>query len=138
MDNLIVPLGNSMFKILLIDDDQDILEFIKKPLQHLGFTVDATDNVDSAISLFKSSAYDLIITDLILPQSSGVDAIRMFKEINSKIKIIAISGGGKFNPESADSITNLDAAKNAGADITMTKPFDTTNFIEQLVYLIAA
>ena len=131
-----------MFKVLLIDDDKDILDFIQKTLRHLGFTVDGTNNINNALTLFKADQHDLIITDLVLPESSGIDAIRLFKKINPAIKIIAISGGGQispenFKPESETTLDILKAAKQAGASITMTKPFKTNEFIEELINLIA-
>lgn len=132
-----------MLSILLIEDDKDVQLFIQKPLQHLGIKVDVTDNLRDALSLFKQRHYDLIITDIILADKSGVELIRNLKASNPDIKIIAISGGAPdlakaFNLSSADAQNNLNTAKKAGANIAMAKPFKTSELIEQVVSLIAA
>jgi CheY-like chemotaxis protein len=132
-----------MLSILLIEDDEDVQLFIQKPLQHLGIHVDVTDNVCDALGLFKQRHYDLIITDIILADKSGVELIRNFKARNPDIKIIAISGGAPdlaqaFNLPTAAALNNLNSAKSAGADIALAKPFKTSELIEQVVSLIAA
>ena len=132
-----------MLSILLIEDDKDVQLFIQKPLQHLGIHVDVTDNVRDALSLFKQRHFDLIITDILLADKSGVELIRNLKASNPDIKIIAISGGAPDLTKAFDLSTdaaqnNLNTAKSAGANIALTKPFKTSELIEQVVSLIAA
>lgn len=132
-----------MANILLIEDDSDIRIFIQTSLQQLGFSVDVTDSVQDALVRFEEGDYDLVITDIILPESSGIEAIRKFKSMDEAVKILAISGGGYLAPinrksESSIVTSYLSAAKKAGASVTISKPFNTKKLIEEVVCLFAA
>jgi YesN/AraC family two-component response regulator len=73
---------------------------------------------------------DAVLTDLIMPDTDGIETIREFKRIHSGVKIIAMSGGGWVGTRNY-----LKAAKLLGADETLTKPFakeDVAAMIERL------
>jgi CheY-like chemotaxis protein len=96
-----------------------------------GFTVMEAGNGKEAITHFKSSLTDLVVTDLIMPEEDGLKVVIKLRELKPSIKIIAISGGGKVGPGSY-----LNLAKALGADAIYSKPFsvnELTAKIEQLL-----
>jgi DNA-binding response OmpR family regulator len=107
-----------MKRILIIDDEPDILMMLKKMLERAGYEVDLAVNGESGMQLFNAQSADLVITDIIMPEKEGLEIIREMKQIKPDLKIIAISGGGRI---SADSY--LDTAKMFGADRVFQKPF---------------
>lgn len=80
--------------ILVVDDEPDVLNFIKETLGRQGYKVLITDNPVYALDIFKqiSENIDLVITDIVMPLVNGRELIRHFKIIKPRVKIIAISG----------------------------------------------
>lgn len=86
-----------MKKILVVDDEVDILETIIDTLE-IEFAdqvaIDRALNGVEAIDLFEKHQYDLIITDLNMPEMDGLDLSIKVKQINQKIPIIVFTGHG--------------------------------------------
>ena len=64
-----------MINILLIDDDIDLLESLRKILKTAGFAVTTAVDGDQALELFDQQPADLVITDMIMPQRNGLETI---------------------------------------------------------------
>jgi CheY-like chemotaxis protein len=81
-------------KILLVDDEEIILSSVQKALKHIGYDVVAVNDALEALDLFKiaSPAFDLVITDLTMPQMTGVELAKKLIEIQSDIAIILCTG----------------------------------------------
>lgn len=107
-----------MKRILVIDDNEVFRWSLSKTLKAAGFEVEVAPEGSAAIKLFKQQPFDLIITDLIMPGKEGLETIMDLKKLNSHIKIIAMSGGGR-----SDAGEYLPLAKGLGASHTLTKPF---------------
>jgi len=124
-----------MHRILVIDDEAEVRDGIKRVLDRAGFTVRAIDNATDAMLELKRLAADVVITDIIMPKVNGVDAIeRIVREFPS-VRIVAISGGGNFDvtgyqPAGITTTAYLAAAKRAGAHCILTKPFGSRELIE--------
>ncbi|MFQ5686329.1 MAG: response regulator, partial [Candidatus Scalindua sp.] len=73
-----------MKKILIIDDNEDVLDIFKQLLVEEGFSVSTANNGIAGIELFKRQSFDLVITDINMPEMSGFDVI---KKINNIIKV---------------------------------------------------
>ncbi len=115
-------------KILVIDDDNAVLKYISEILKHDGFNVFATDNGQKAFEqLAQSQDVTVVITDLIMPQQEGIEIIKKIKSEYPHIKIVAISGGGRINPES-----RLQLAISFGVDATLKKPFGRKELLNTL------
>jgi len=120
-----------MAGVLIVEDDKELREMLKMSLLRSGFTVLEAENGKEAITHFKPSLTDLVVTDLIMPEEDGLKVVIKLRELKPSIKIIAISGGGKVGPGSY-----LNLAKALGADAIYSKPFsinDLTAKIEQLL-----
>jgi len=130
-----------MARILIIDDDEDVREAIKDVLEYAGYDVVAAAGGNEAIELHRKQPVQVMITDIIMPEKSGVDTITEFHEHFPEVKIIAISGGGGFGrsaykPEAIKTTAYLAAAKEAGADQIFAKPFDRKELIQAVEDLL--
>lgn len=83
---------NLKIKALLVDDNNDVRESLKRILESFGIEVFATNNVDNAIEIFKNQNFDIIITDIIMPEKNGIDLFLEVRKQNTKIPFIFISG----------------------------------------------
>lgn len=101
-------------KILVIDDDVHIRDFLQDALEQQNFEVVTTDNGESGISLFKKQPFDLVFVDMKLPQLNGIEVLKMLKKHTSKIPVVIITGHG--------SIENAVESMKQGAYNYLTKP----------------
>jgi len=104
-------------KILVIDDEEDILELVGFNLSREGFRVISASTGEKALDLVKSQIPDLIVLDLMLPGIGGMEFARRLKAVNDfkRIPIVMLTAKG----EEADIVTGLEL----GADDYVTKPF---------------
>ena len=124
-----------MGSILIIDDEEDIRDALQMVLESVGHEVKVASNGNEAVELQRGEPADLIITDVIMPGKDGVDTIKEIKQEFPGIRIIAISGGGgvqptEYVPEAITTTAYLAAAKEAGADMVFTKPFERKDLIQ--------
>lgn len=124
-----------MIKILVVDDENDIRDVLKDVLELEGYTVDLASNGVQAISKFRDSKPDIVVVDIVMPDKDGVSVIKEIRNESATVDIIAISGGGKLNPGSykPDAIATtvyLAAADSAGANVTLTKPFNKNELLK--------
>lgn len=120
-----------MQKILIIDDEPHILLMLKKMLEQFGYEIDLAANGNEGIELYRKSAADLVITDIIMPEKEGLETIREMRRIRPDLKIIAMSGGGKV---SADNY--LEIARIFGASRVITKPFTKKEMVSAVQELM--
>ena len=115
-------------KILVIDDDEAVLKFITATLKQEGIdTLTATDSFTAHQQLSQNPDITVVITDIILPGQEGIEIIRKIKSQHPRIKIIAISGGGKISPENY-----LHLAHVMGVNATLKKPFGPKELLTTL------
>ncbi len=88
-----------MRNILIIDDDEQMRNLLCRAMEYAGFEVEAAADGRKGLRLFEENAYDLVITDLIMPEQEGMETITFLRKKYPDIKIIAISGGGRIGPE---------------------------------------
>ena len=117
------------FKMLIIDDNEEILIALNDFFSKQDFEVIAATNGLDGLKLIEShkETIDLIITDLVMPNVSGVAVISIVKKKYPKIPIIAITGWGE-HPESL--------AEEAEADLVLEKPFELSeldNFTKDIL-----
>ena len=94
-------------KILVVDDESTICDSVKKILSRKGFIVDNTLNADDAIEKMKTNDYDILITDLMMPKTSGLELIELVKKYYPDIDVLVITGYASI--ESAVKATKLGA-----------------------------
>lgn len=113
-------------KILLVEDEEDILELVKYNFEREGYRVTAVATGEQALRALKDQTYDLVVLDLMLP---GVDGLEVCKSIKADpetcdVPVIMLTARG----EEADVVTGLEL----GADDYITKPFSPRVLIARL------
>ena len=124
-----------MTKVIIIDDEEDIRIVLKEIFVRAGFDVAVASNGDDGLNLLREQGADLVITDIIMPGSDGVETAYDIRMEFPKTKIIVMSGGGNAASsgyESAAIATSayLASAEAVGADLTLTKPFDRDELLK--------
>ena len=109
---------NTTPRVLVVDDEAGIRTMLDFVLSRHGFEVVQASNGTEALRLYKESEFDLVITDLIMPDKEGIETILEMRALKRPMRIIAISGGGRM-----DQNMHLNLARSVGADRVMAKPF---------------
>ena len=120
-----------MANILVIDDDELMLSFLKERLMYEGFNVLTAINGKEGMKLFNDNQVDLVITDIIMPDKDGFETIIELKRICPDIKIIAMSGMGLGMIKPC-----LKTAKFSGAEYALAKPFEISNLLTAVYELL--
>ncbi|WP_295071522.1 response regulator [uncultured Fibrobacter sp.] len=88
-----------MSTILIIDDDAQLNLMLKSALELKGYTVDTACNGKKAKTLYQKNTYDVIITDIIMPEGDGFEVVLDLRRMGMSDRTIAISGGGRTSAE---------------------------------------
>ncbi|MFZ4437487.1 MAG: response regulator [Syntrophales bacterium] len=111
-------------RILVVDDNDQMREMLRLILETAGHEVLDAANGKIALHLLKTMTVDLVITDIIMPEMEGIELVMNIHKLYPRVKIIAISGGGKVDPNLC-----LGMAGKLGADRTLLKPFSKSTLI---------
>jgi two-component system, OmpR family, response regulator ChvI len=98
-------------RILLVDDDVDIISTFKMILEMNGFEVDAYTSPLSALSNFKPNEFGLLILDVRMPNMNGFELYRKIKSIDSRVEACFITAFEDYREEFKESFPMLDEAK---------------------------
>ena len=120
-----------MKRILVIDDDDLFREMLLVMIQREGYAVDEAEDGEIGVEKHKRNKYDLIITDIIMPNKEGIGTIMALRKQDPNVKIIAMSGGGRVVPNNY-----LNIAEKLGAHKTLSKPFERKVLIGTIKELI--
>ena len=115
-----------MAKILVIEDESQLSDVLKKMLIRDGHQVLIANDGLEGIKSFHQFNPDLIITDIIMPEKDGIEVIVEVLKVNPDLPIIAISGGRRALTASF----NLDSAAMLGAKGVLQKPFTHEQLLE--------
>jgi len=120
-----------MSKILIIDDDAAINFMLKTTLSLGGFEVDTASNGLEAKKLYATKNYDVIITDIIMPEQDGFEVILELRRLGLSKRIIAISGGGRTSANDY-----LTTAQHFDVAAVFPKPIDRKALLEKVHEII--
>ena len=81
-----------MHKILLAEDDNDMRRFLVKALENAGFQVSSHDNGLSAYQRLREEPFEMLLTDIVMPEMDGIELARRASELDPDIKIMFITG----------------------------------------------
>ena len=115
-------------RVLLVEDDEKIGEFVGKGLRQDGHTVDWVRDGDDGMRAMRATRYDAAIVDLMLPGTNGMLLIRATRERNDRTPIIVLSA--------RSSVEDRVAGLEAGADDYLTKPFSFAELTARLQALV--
>ncbi len=119
-----------MTKILLAEDDNDMRRFLVKALQKAGYDVVAFDNGASAYDRLREEPFNLLLTDIVMPEMDGIELARRATEIDPDLKVMFITGFAAvaLRPDS-------NAPKNAKV---LSKPFHLRDLVEEVEKMLQA
>ena len=119
-----------MHKILLAEDDNDMRRFLVKALENAGFQVSHHDNGMSAYQRLREEPFEMLLTDIVMPEMDGIELARRASELDPDIKIMFITGFAAvaLNPDSA-------APKHAKV---LSKPFHLRDLVNEVQKVLAA
>jgi DNA-binding response OmpR family regulator len=103
-------------RILILDDDENILESVSTALQDAGYSVDAVRNAREAVEKFAANFYNLVLLDIRLPDMEGTKLLTGMKETRPETVLIILTG--------YPSLQNAVEALNNGADGYLMKPIE--------------
>lgn len=107
-----------MANILVIDDEAGVREMLRDALESLGHSIVEASNGILGMQKYGEGPFDLVITDIIMPDQEGVETIQLIRKIRPDQKIIAMSGGGRTK-----TMEFLQIAASLGAERVLKKPF---------------
>jgi CheY-like chemotaxis protein len=106
-----------MASILLIDDDKILRVMTTELLRAGGHAVDTANDGNAGLELYKSGQYDLVITDIMMPEMNGLQLIEQLSYTTPRPRVIAFSGGSQLSQSSF-----LPLAKDLGVERILAKP----------------
>jgi two-component system, cell cycle response regulator CpdR len=117
-------------KILLAEDDNDMRRFLAKALQNAGYSVVSFDNGLSAYNRLREEPFELLLTDIVMPEMDGIELARRATELDPDIKVMFITGFAAvaLNPDNH-------APRQAKI---LSKPFHLKDLVNEVQRLLAA
>jgi CheY-like chemotaxis protein len=134
---------SSAVRILVIDDELDLLTALSGTLRRAGYCVRTAHSAERGLALLEQEAADVLITDVIMPRKSGIDVIATIRALYPSTRMIAMSGGGNFGPSdyrpgSVTTSAYLLASERAGAHAVLAKPFEASEIIAVVRQVLGA
>lgn len=112
-----------MSRVLIVDDDQELVSLLRRFLQNEGFQVYAVYDHRSGLQAAITGEYDVVVLDVMLPGGSGFELLKSLRS-NSRIPVILLTARG----DAADRILGLEI----GADDYVPKPFDPRELVARI------
>lgn len=111
-------------KILVAEDEPQLLRVLTVAMEHAGYDVDPVDNGLKAVEHAKENSYDVIMLDIMMPVMDGITALKRIRESGDKTYILMLTAKAEVD----DRVTGLDS----GADDYLTKPFSLKELLARL------
>jgi DNA-binding response OmpR family regulator len=111
-------------RVLVVEDEKKTASFIRKALQAEGFAVDVCHNGDDAWAAARTTPFDAIVLDIMLPGRDGLSLVRQLRERQNATPVLLLSARGEVN----ERVEGL----NAGADDYLPKPFVIAELIARV------
>ena len=106
----------SATKLLVVDDEQDLLDLLVRRLKRKGYEVDSAGTAEDALQLVKKNDYDIGVYDIRLPNMDGIELLKETKKLQPDIEVLILTGHGTID-------TAIEAMK-VGAFDYITKPYN--------------
>jgi DNA-binding response OmpR family regulator len=111
-------------RILLVEDDEGIVRFVKKGLLENSFSVEVAIDGEEGVNSFLHMKYDLIVLDIMLPKMDGREVLARIRSIDIQIPVIFLTA--------KDSENDIVKGLNLGADDYLTKPFSFNELLARI------
>jgi len=113
-----------MTSIMVVDDDQDLAEMLGIVLNGVGMEVDLVSRGDEAVEIFRNSQPDLVLLDIMLPDTDGIEVCREIRKHSTRVPIVMLTA----KSDTHDIVKGLEA----GADDYMVKPFKPSELVARI------
>jgi CheY-like chemotaxis protein len=118
--------------ILMIDDNAELRDLLQDALTKLGYVVTSAANGAEAFRAIAANRFDVVITDMLMPEKDGIEVIGELKRKQPEARIVAMSGGGRGSRDHY-----LQTAKGLGAHAVLGKPFSMSELTAALHSVMA-
>jgi CheY-like chemotaxis protein len=120
------PLGptEKRSRILLVEDNADSAAMMKMLLESFAYEVETAGDVAEALKAIELRSFDVLISDLGLPDQSGIELMQELRRRGNAIKSIALSGYGREE--------DVKRSREAGFDLHLTKPVDAEALVQAI------
>lgn len=105
-------------RVLLIEDDGSVRRIVRKMLERGRHEVTEAENGRIGLDRLRGNAFDLVITDIVMPEMDGLETLIELRKHYPALKVIAMSGGGRTG-----NMDFLGSAEKLGASSVLQKPF---------------
>ena len=112
-----------MLRILLAEDDDSMRVYLARALERVGYAVTAVDNGVAAIPLLESEPFDLLLTDIVMPEMDGIELAQKAAEIAPDIRVMFITGFAAVA---------LKAGRAAPSAKVLSKPFHLRDLVAEV------
>lgn len=119
--------------VLVADDEEDIRTLLQLWLKADGHRIICVGNATEAARVMDRLKFDLIITDILMPDGDGLQLISNFKAGQPEVRIVAMSGGGRYMERD----NCLKIARGFGAHAAVMKPFDRAQLMDAVALALA-
>ena len=117
--------------ILIVDDDARTRETLRRVLTSAGYDVQQASDGRRGLEFLETTAVDLVILDIFMPELDGIVVITRMRKDFSNIPVLAVSGGGMLERNKT-----LEIAQLLGASGTLAKPFDKQTLLSMVQKLL--
>jgi CheY-like chemotaxis protein len=137
-------------RVLVVDDNSDILASVEMVLSQAGYQTETCLNASAAIAAHRARPADLLITDLFMPELDGIETIIEFRNQWPDLKIVVMTGGGELSPRVGEELPHfqerlassvghyLQLATKAGANAVVRKPVEAAVLLKAVAQATAA
>jgi CheY-like chemotaxis protein len=126
------PHSGPPLRVLFVDDEGDVREIARVQLRAAGFEVVTAASGVEALALFDARRFDVVVTDLFMPERDGIELIQDLRAREPGLPIVAISGASPHH------LTALEVAKELGADATLHKPYGADELVRAIRRVVEA
>lgn len=109
-----------MIRILLAEDDQAMRTYLSRALQNAGYDVSAVDRGTEALELLKRESFDLLLSDIVMPEMDGIELAQRCNEVSPDTKVMFITGFAAVT---------LRASREAPQARVLSKPFHLRDLV---------
>ncbi len=116
--------GPHIKRILLIEDESDVLEMLQEILAVEGHTAETAEDGEAGLACFQAAAFDIVFTDMNMPGMSGLAVAAEIKKINPRIPVVLMTGW--------DVGCDSSELQAKGIDLLIKKPFAITDILSAI------
>lgn len=126
-----MPQKTARNRILVVDDDDQVLALLRAILERESYLVDTVGDGIQAVEVFDPAVHALVITDIVMPEKEGIETIMELRAIRPDLPVIAISGGGRIGADDY-----LAWVRRCGVEHTFTKPVPRQDLLDAVAELV--